>query len=363
MLYNRRVCDLVGVSRRGGRPAGAELRARLLARASARQRPAGGATTDGAPVELTCDAHDGRTLDLRVQSFDVTDEHGALIGRGQLWLDVTGDKELDRMKSSLIATVSHELRTPLATIKGNITSLLADDVQWDAAAQREFLEVASAETDRLSALVTDLLDLSRLQAGTLVIRREPCALRPLAERAAARARPSPGARLRLEIPADLPPVAIDAARIEAVLRNVLEIAAKYAPPGRRLGAPRWGRRVGVRWPTGPGIPPEYRRGFSNASIARRGSARQTSGAGWAWRSAKASSRRTAGASGRADAAGRCSRSACPWRYDGAHGRAGSRRRATCASSCARTWRRAVSRCTPPGRAWRRWRCSARRRST
>jgi signal transduction histidine kinase len=287
VLYcNRRVCDLVGVvpGEAAGQPA-AELRARLLARASGPPAggPPAGAATDGAPVELTLRRDDGRLLDLRLQDFDVTDERGALIGRGQLWLDVTGDKQLDRMKSALVATVSHELRTPLATIKGNITSLLADDVVWDPAAQREFLEVASAETDRLSALVTDLLDLSRLQAGTLVIRREPCALEPLALRAADRARPAPGPRLALAIPPDLPLVAADPARIEAVLRNLIENAVKYAPPGSPIGVRAAVADGAVRVELadgGRGIPPEHReRIFERFYRLDAGLARQTGGAG------------------------------------------------------------------------------------
>ncbi|HID54769.1 MAG TPA: GAF domain-containing protein, partial [Anaerolineae bacterium] len=90
----------------------------------------------------------GRQWDLRLHLFDVTDANGELIGRGQLWQDVTKDKELDRMKSALLSTVSHELRTPLATIKGYASTLLAEDVAWDEASQREFLQTISQETDR-----------------------------------------------------------------------------------------------------------------------------------------------------------------------------------------------------------------------
>ncbi|HEX7975501.1 MAG TPA: cache domain-containing protein, partial [Anaerolineales bacterium] len=76
---------------------------------------------------------------LRLQVFDVTDTDGMLIGRGQILRDVTRNREIDRMKSSLIATVSHELRTPLAAIKGYASTLLAEDVHWDSLSQREFL--------------------------------------------------------------------------------------------------------------------------------------------------------------------------------------------------------------------------------
>jgi signal transduction histidine kinase len=277
ILYcNRRLLELAGVAPEdiAVHTAGS-LHAQLLAHA-------GGRDSNSPHTELSIH-HNGRTLDLRLQSFDVTDDHGQLIGRGQLWLDVTGDKELDRMKSALIATVSHELRTPLAAIKGNITSLLADDVQWDAAAQREFLEVASAETDRLSALVTDLLDLSKIQAGTFVVHREPCALAPLVERAAARVRPPLGARLGLDLPPDLPLFHADPPRVEAILRNLLENAAKYSPPDApiRLDAERLDGHLLVRVANdGPGIPPEHReKVFDRFYRVDTGLTRQASGAG------------------------------------------------------------------------------------
>lgn len=286
ILYsNRRICELAGIApEEVAVHTAASLRQKLIARSAGKDSilPPSAGQDSILPYEFSLH-HNGRTLDLRLQSFDVTEEHGQLIGRGQLWLDVTGDKELDRMKSALIATVSHELRTPLAAIKGNITSLLADDVQWDAAAQREFLEVASAETDRLSTLVTDLLDLSKIQAGTFVVHREPCALAPLVERAAARVRPPLGARLGLDLPPGLPIFHADPPRIEAVLRNLLENAAKYSPPDApiRLDAERLDGHLLVRVADdGPGIPPEYREKiFDRFYRIEDGFARQASGAG------------------------------------------------------------------------------------
>lgn len=277
ILYcNRRICELADVSPDEIPNYTADtVREKLIARSEGQREAASRPTLH---TELSV-PHNGRTLDLRLQSFDVTDERGQLIGRGQLWLDVTGDKELDRMKSALIATVSHELRTPLAAIKGNITSLLADDVQWDAAAQHEFLEVASAETDRLSALVTDLLDLSKIQAGTFVVHREPCALAPLAERAATRA----SHRIILGLPPDLPTFPADPPRIEAVLRNLIENAVKYSPPDSpiRLTAEQTDGHLLIRIADeGPGIPPEHREKiFDRFYRIDTGLARQTGGAG------------------------------------------------------------------------------------
>ncbi len=193
---------------------------------------------------------------LRLRGFMVTDASGEPLGRGQILQDVTRRHELDRMKSGLIATVSHELRTPLAAIKGYATTLLAEDVDWDRQSQREFLSVISAEADRLSALVDNLLDMSRLEAGNLELARAPCDLRELAQRGALRAYPPPGERLRLKIPPDLPVVYLDPQRIEAVLRNLIENAAKYAPGSPIVvSAQRLNGEVVVRVEDqGPGIP-------------------------------------------------------------------------------------------------------------
>jgi PAS domain S-box-containing protein len=167
---------------------------------------------------------------LRVRSFNVTDSHHLAIGFGQIFQDITADYELDRMKSSLISTVSHELRTPLASIKGYTTTLLAEDVEWDQRSQMEFLQIILHETDRLTDLVHDLLDLSRIESGDLNVSRSSCDFRELVTRASMRANPQPGDRLRLALPPDLPLLQLDERRIEVVLRNLIENATKYAGP-------------------------------------------------------------------------------------------------------------------------------------
>ena len=78
---------------------------------------------------------------------------------------------IDQLRKDLIATVSHELRNPLASIKGYISTLLQTDVAWDPEQQREFLEIANQEADRLNRLVGDLLTMSQLEAGALKLER------------------------------------------------------------------------------------------------------------------------------------------------------------------------------------------------
>jgi PAS domain S-box-containing protein len=174
--------------------------------------------------------HDGEERHIRLRVFNVTDSRNLPIGYGQIFQDITADYELDRLKSSLISTVSHELRTPLATIKGYTTTLLAEDVIWNLQSQKEFLQIISDETDRLSALVTDLLDLSRIEAGDLVVSRSKCDFVAIVKRAAKRASPKPGNRLNLDFPPDMPKFYLDTRRIEVVMRNLIENATKYADP-------------------------------------------------------------------------------------------------------------------------------------
>lgn len=178
--------------------------------------------------EIFAVSDEKRVRYLRARIFEVTDYHSQIIGRGLLLQDITKDYEVDRMKSLLISTVSHELRTPLASIKGYASTLLADDVEWDAAEQREFLGIISREADRLNRLVNDLLDMSRLEAGRLQLAPVPCELFEIVSKAAARVQPIPHEQLRINLPLDLPPLLADPQRLEVVLRNLIENAVKYA---------------------------------------------------------------------------------------------------------------------------------------
>jgi PAS domain S-box-containing protein len=178
-------------------------------------------------VEFNLDIRGGKRF-FRVKNFMVSDPSDALIGRGQIIRDITRDHELDRMKSSLISTVSHELRTPLAAIKGYATTLLADDVDWELIAQKEFLEIISQEADRLSELVNDLLDMSRIEAGNLTLSQEISDIQDIIHNSVRRVYPNPSNRLKIELSNDLPKVFVDPHRLEAVFRNLIENAVKYS---------------------------------------------------------------------------------------------------------------------------------------
>jgi signal transduction histidine kinase len=262
---NRRVCDLANLTPDQAQQASAvEIRERLFSHAIDAQavrtsledalRARGSRNIEWTMIKGS------RQITLRLRTFDVTDSHGEVIGRGQFIQDITRDRELDRMKNSLIATVSHELRTPLAAIKGYATTLLADDVQWDLETQNEFLTVISQETDRLSDFVSNLLDLSRLESGSLSIDRADCVLPEIIDKAVRRARPSPNKNVAIDIDPDFPQLYVDPQRIESVFQNLLENAAKYAGGNAsvRISARVEDGGVVMRIEDeGPGIPAAY----------------------------------------------------------------------------------------------------------
>lgn len=289
VLYaNRRLAEWVRLPQASlpGQPV-ADVMDRLLDQAQDRERVATAvaaalAGDNGQRVEFALDTDEGRRY-LRLKLFAVTDSHSTPIGRGRIVQDITQRHELDRMKSSLISTVSHELRTPLAAIKGYASTLLADDVEWDSQSQREFLGIISLETDHLSQLVSDLLDMSRIEAGNLTVTRLACDLHELLDEAVQHAHSQPGARLRLDLPPDLPPLFVDPQRMTAVLRNLIENAAKYSPPESPITVSarcEVDQFIITVQDEGPGIPADHsERIFSSFYRIDNGMSRQTAGAG------------------------------------------------------------------------------------
>jgi len=173
---------------------------------------------------------DVRTLQARL--FPVRDPDSGQLGCGLLLRDITHEKELDRLKSQLLSTVSHELRTPLASIKGFATTLLRQDVAWDDDTRREFLAIIDEESDRLGELIGNLLDMARVEAGTLRVEPEPTSLRPIVEETVETFRVITSQhQFQIEMPRRLPQIMADPRRVRQVLRNLLENAVKYSPAG------------------------------------------------------------------------------------------------------------------------------------
>ncbi|HEY8497882.1 MAG TPA: ATP-binding protein [Limnochordales bacterium] len=148
--------------------------------------------------------------------------------------DVTELRRLERVRSDFVANVSHELRTPLTALKGFIEAL-QEGAAEDPATRTRFLEIMARETDRLVALINDLLDLSHLESRNVELRRAPVSLPELAGAVIAMfARKAAAKNLALEqdLPADLPPVLGDEDMLRQVFINLLDNAVKYTPSGR-----------------------------------------------------------------------------------------------------------------------------------
>jgi signal transduction histidine kinase len=147
--------------------------------------------------------------------------------------DVTRDAEINRLKSEFVSNVSHELRTPMAAIKGFLGVVLEDEASLDAETRRKFLGIARHETDRLSRLIDDLLDISRIESGRARRHVSSFPLAELLRDAVLMARPEAEAA-RLELVLDVPPVrwrlVADRDQVSQVLHNLLGNAVKFTPP-------------------------------------------------------------------------------------------------------------------------------------
>ncbi len=204
--------------------------------------------------------------DIRMHLFQVRDANSRLIGRGKIFEDFTVEHEAERIKRNLLAIVSHELRTPLTAIKGYATGLLDEtDGEIDLNWQRHSLSRIVDESNRLADLVTNLLDMSQVEAGTLKLYPELYRLNVLVEEAIELAFvPEDRHWVQARLPEGLPLLNVDRRRMVVVLRNILDNARRYSGPSllvemsatyeERLTSPRSGLTMTIT-DNGPGIPP------------------------------------------------------------------------------------------------------------
>lgn len=166
-------------------------------------------------------------------------------------------EDLARAKDEMVAIVSHELRTPLASLLGFAELLLTRDYPEEE--RREFLGIMLHETQRLTALINDFLDVQRLDSGRHQLSPEPTSVRALVERALAAAGDDPAHASVVDLPNDLPLVLADPDRIHQVLMNLVSNSRKYSPGGGPVAiTARWaGAAVELSvTDQGLGIPPE-----------------------------------------------------------------------------------------------------------
>ena len=190
----------------------------------------------------------------------------------------------NELRLRFLGMISHELRTPLTSIKGFATTLLADDVRWEPEQQRDFLQTIDEEADKLTDMIEQLLNLSRIESGTLRVEPTPQQLNAILESTRRQLDAlTVDHTLQVAIPADLPPVQADAQRVGQVLTNLVGNAAKYSPAGTSITVEACRQDSVVKVSVsdqGTGIAPEdlphvfeaFRRGGDN-------NARQTKGAG------------------------------------------------------------------------------------
>ncbi|MFF5703962.1 DUF4118 domain-containing protein [Streptomyces sp. NPDC012794] len=186
--------------------------------------------------------------------------------------------EGNRIRTALLAAVSHDLRTPLASIKASVSSLRSDDVDWSEEDRAELLAGIEEGADRLHHLVGNLLDMSRLQTGTVTPLIREVDLDEVVPMAMGGV---PEDSVLLEVPETLPMVAVDPGLLERSVANVVENAVKYSPPGRRVlvAASFLGDRVELRVvDRGPGVPDQAKDRIF-APFQRHGDAPRGAGVG------------------------------------------------------------------------------------
>ena len=164
----------------------------------------------------------------------IRDERGQLFGAVSLLRDITEQAAIEEMKTEFISVVSHELRTPLTPIKGYIDLILEGDAGKITAEQASYLNIVQSNTDRLVALVNDLLDISRIEAGRIDLEVMPVDIEAVVQEVVAfhhKQIENQGLKVLVNLPSKLPWVKADRGRLTQVLNNLITNAYKYTPAG------------------------------------------------------------------------------------------------------------------------------------
>ncbi|MDE2933965.1 MAG: response regulator [Chloroflexota bacterium] len=180
--------------------------------------------------ELVFSVPDGRSVKTLVNATPIRTEDGEVETLILTMQDMSSLEELERLRAEFLAMVSHELRTPLATLKGSVTALLNPPSALKPEESHQFFTIIDAQIDRMHVLVSDLLDVARIETGTFAISPEPTDVAVLvAEARNAFLSGGGGHGIEIEIPAELPWVMADRLRIVQVLNNLLNNGARHSP--------------------------------------------------------------------------------------------------------------------------------------
>jgi PAS domain S-box-containing protein len=182
--------------------------------------------------ELKGRRSDGSIFDVQVLANLVTDADGEPFCSMASFVDITEHKKLDQLKDDFIGLVSHELRSPLTVIMGAINTVLSEGPHLSEEETRQLLRDAALESETLSHLLGNLLELSRAQAERLVLHAEAIDVKKVIQDAIEGVeRQSSAHQFVVNAPQKLPPVYADPLRLERILYNLLENAVKYSPRG------------------------------------------------------------------------------------------------------------------------------------
>ncbi|MDE2695321.1 MAG: response regulator [Chloroflexota bacterium] len=222
--------------------------------------------------EIVIGMPDGRSVTVLLNATPILSEDGTVESVVVTLQDMADVEELERLRAEFLAMVSHELRGPLTSIKGSAATVLDSSAELDPAVVRQFFRIIGDQADHMHDLVSDLLDVARIETGELAVSPEPAEITVMVDRARSAFLGAGGTnRLSIDIAPDLPLVAADRRRIVQVLGNLLSNAARHSPESSviRVTAVRDGVHVAVSVANeGQGIPaeslPQLFRRFSRA---------------------------------------------------------------------------------------------------
>ena len=179
--------------------------------------------------EIVFSVPDGRSVSVLLNATAIRSEEGQVESVVVTLQDMTALEELDRLRAEFLGMVSHELRAPLTSIKGSAATVLGSSADMDPAVVRQFFRIIEDQADHMHGLVADLLDVARIETGTLPVTPEPAEVAVLVDRARS-AFTSAGGRnnLAIDIPPGLPLVMADRRRIVQVVGNLLSNAAEHS---------------------------------------------------------------------------------------------------------------------------------------
>ena len=199
---------------------------------SLREFPLAEALSTGETVraeEIVISVPDGRSVSVLLNATPIRSEEGQVESVVVTLQDMTALEELDRLRAEFLGMVSHELRAPLTSIKGSAATVLGSSADMDPAVVRQFFKIIDEQADHMHDLVADLLDVARIETGTLPVSPEPAEVAVLVDRARSTFSSAGGRNnLAIDIPPDLPLVMADRRRIVQVVGNLLSNAAKHS---------------------------------------------------------------------------------------------------------------------------------------